>query len=216
MELVQRVTTILDSDPQAELVRELSLVRRAGAGDHSAQRDLVDTILNGVRTTVYCLAGNDRDADDFVQVSILEILGSAHTYRAESSLDAWAAKISVRTVMRQLKRRRWRAQFVVLEDTLEERCTDHASSISGEDLLGKRRLQSALLQALAGLKPKYQVALTLRLAQGYSVSEIAEITDTTFNTVRERLRVGRKKLHRLIVQHPQLCEWIDTQQERGI
>lgn len=189
---------------------DLALAGRVAAGDPCAEREWVERLLDGVRTLVYCLAGNDRDADDFVQLSILEILGSAGTFRAESSLQAWATKIAVRTTMRQLNKRRWRSQFVVLEPGFNEQALAHLSGADAEELLIKRRLQSSLLQALGTLKPKYQVALTLRLAQGYSVSEIADITDTTFNTVRERLRVGRQKLHRLIQMYPQLREWVET------
>lgn len=194
----------------ANIEHDLALAGRVAAGDPSAQREWVNRLLDGVRTTVYCLAGNDEDADDFVQLSILELLGSAKTFRAESSLNAWAAKIAVRTTMRQLHKRRWRSQFVVFEPGLVDQALDHLSGENAEELLTKRRLQISLLKVLGTLKPKYQVALILRLAQGYSVSEIAEITDTTLNTVRERLRVGRQKLHRLIQANPQLCEWVET------
>ena len=68
---------------------------------------------------------------------------------------------------------------------------------------------------LAGLKPKHRDALSLRLSLGYSVAEIAEITDTPFNTVRNRLRRGRKLLAGRIERDPLLAEWIGGNKEYG-
>lgn len=212
-----KTTISSPGDPKSEFGFESdrALAIRVAVGDMSAQRELVDHLLDGIRTTVFCLAGSDRDADDFVQLSVLEVLASAGTYRADSSLQAWATKITVRTTMRQLKKRSWRAQFVVLEPSAEEMGKIPVLFEDAEEALSTRRLQSSLLHAMAELKPNYRVSLMLRLAQGYSVAEIAEITDTTFNTVRERLRVGRKKLHRLIQKDPRLQEWVEANGKEG-
>ena len=62
-------------------------------------------------------------------------------------------------------------------------------------------------ELLAGLKPKHRIALTLKLALGYSVAEIAAITDAPINTVRNRLRRGRKLLHAAIEKDELLARW---------
>ena len=77
-----------------------------------------------------------------------------------------------------------------------------------EDTDGLKHYFELSYEYIGTLKPKYRVALTLRLALGYSVAEIADITDTPFNTVRERLRTGRKKLHRQMSKDPLLVDWL--------
>jgi len=135
-------------------------------------------------------------------------MSSLGTYRAESSLESWATKIAVRTTIRELKKKHWRMSLVGFD---HEGVLESASGLSletGEEALARDRVRLKVLKLLGKMKSKYRIALVLRLMLGHSVGEIAELTDTTFNTVRERLRVGRKQLHRLIERDPVLEEWL--------
>ena len=95
---------------------DLALARAAGRGEAQACRELAERLLRRVRLTVTYLAAGDRDADDLMQVSLIEILRVAGTYRGESSLERWADRIAVRTALRALKQRRRREQIVQLGD----------------------------------------------------------------------------------------------------
>ena len=173
-----------------------------------AERTLVGRLMAPVRRTVFYLSAADPDVDDFVQLSIIEIMNSLGTFRAESALESWATKIAVRTTIRELKKKQWRMKWVGFsQDGALERA-DLISQDTGEEAVARRRVRLRVLLLLGKMKSKYRVALILRLMLGHSVGEIAEITDVTFNTVRERLRVGRKQLHKLIERDPVLGEWI--------
>jgi RNA polymerase sigma-70 factor (ECF subfamily) len=82
--------------------------------------------------------------------------------------------------------------------------TQPTASVEQEAL--QRQLHRRLAAVCQRLKPKQRLAVVLRWMQGYSVQEISEITGARVNTVRGRLRNGKKELRRLILQDPVLKE----------
>ncbi len=180
----------------------------AASGYKSAQRQIVDRLLNRVRSTALYLAGGHHDAEDYAQMAIIEILKSAGSYRGESTLESWAQKITVRTVMRQIKKRRWRGQFMVVSEEYEGTTDD-----SAEMELSRRRALQRVALLFGDLKPGVRAVMTMKLVHGYSISEIAQMLDTNEHNVRYRLRVGRQKLRRRLKNDPVLREWIGEERQ---
>ena len=174
----------------------------AASGDPVAARRLADLLLDRVALTVRYLSGADSDADDYVQMAMMEILRSVGSFRGESSLETWAEKIAVRTTMRHLKHRRWRSQIVALDPA-----PDGVSLAVGAD---RRLAQSSLADRLAAivgtLTPERREVVTLRLVLGHSIEEISELTGAKINTVRDRLAVARRQLRSKIARDPLLRE----------
>jgi RNA polymerase sigma-70 factor (ECF subfamily) len=183
---------------------DLELAAAAAAGDEAARRVLAERLLNRVGTVVRCLAAGDRNADDYVQDSLVEILRSAGSFRGESALETWAERIAVRVTMRRLRKQTYREGIVSIDSSREAA----AEATSAEDALVRRRFWSRVETALAGLSPERRAALTLQLVLGYSVAEIAEATGSRVNTVRDRLAVGRRLLRRAVLDDPVLVELV--------
>jgi len=172
----------------------------AASGDLGARRRLADLLLDRVAITVRYLAGGDSDADDYVQTAMIEILRSVGSFRGESSLETWAEKITVRTTMRQLKHRRWRAQIVVLDPA-----PDGVSCAAGADRQAAQASLADRLTAIVGtLSPERREVVTLRLVLGHSIEEISVLTGAKINTVRDRLAVARRQLRSKIARDPVL------------
>ncbi|MFH2005151.1 MAG: sigma-70 family RNA polymerase sigma factor [bacterium] len=180
---------------------DYDLAQAVGRGDPRASRELAGRLLNRVRTTIHYLATGDRDADDLVQLSLVAILRSAGTYRGECSLERWGDRIAVRTALRHLKRRRWRERIVALEAEPPE------GAVHQEQAIQRRLLRERLGRLLAKLSPDRRVAVTLHWVHGYSVQEIAELTDAKLNTVRDRLRIAKKQLKDWLLKDPALRDW---------
>lgn len=180
---------------------DTDLARAAAEGNPAAKRALVERLVNRVRSTTRYLAGGHADAEDFAQLSFVEILQSAGSFRGESPLEAWADRITVRTTMRYVKQQRWRSQYLTYDS--EQQGTDHASA---EDDVDRQRVMRRMSELFGDLKPKQRAVVTMRLVMGYSIAEIAEATGANPNTVRYRLNTGRKKLRRRIRHDPQLSE----------
>ena len=186
--------------------QDRELARAAAAGDRQARRVLLDRLLDRVRITVSCLNGGAADTDDLVQVSLIQILRSIGSFRGVSRLETWADRIAVRTAMRLIKSRRRRPEVA-----LDRVSVDQADTGPGpEGELARRQISRRLAALLGRLSPERRSVVTLCLVHEYRVSEIAEITGAPLNTVRDRLRVGRKQLRKMIAGDPVLADWMET------
>ncbi len=192
----------------ADKKADVGTMSLAASGYKSAQRQIVDRLMNRVRSTALYLAAGHQDAEDYAQMAIMEILKSAGSYRGESTLESWAQKITVRTVMRQIKKRRWRGQFMVVSEEYEGTTDDSAET----DLSRRRALQRVAL-LFGDLKPGVRAVMAMKLVHGYSIVEIAQMLDTNEHNVRYRLRVGRQKLRRRLKNDPVLREWIGEERK---
>lgn len=139
------------------------------------------------------LAARSPDVDDMTQRALIEVLGSCASYRGESSLEAWADRITTRTVMRLIKKNRAsEAREQAVEDVPEYPAWSHDAEVPA-DVSDQRREMAALL---ARLPEERREAMVLKHVHGYSVEEIAEATKSKVNTVRDRLRVARAELRK--------------------
>ena len=85
----RRVSTRVQRDSD----RALALA--AAAHDAAARRRVVERLLDRVRTTVYYLAPAHPDADDMVQMALVEVLRGLGGFRGDARLETWADRINV-------------------------------------------------------------------------------------------------------------------------
>jgi len=186
---------------------DLALARAATQGDVAARRQVADRLLDRTRITVRCLVGPDPDADDIVQLCLIRVLRSLGTYEGRSRLEHWADRIVVRRALRLVQRARPRRRREV---QLEEPPEQGTAPGELEDRLTRQEIWRRLAHQLQRLTPERRVVVLLRLVHDHPVAEIAEITGAPLNTVRDRLRVGRKQLRKMIAGDPVLAEWMET------
>jgi len=192
---------------------DLELARAAAGGEAGARRAVAERLFDRVRHTTRYLAAGHPDAEDHAQVALVEILRSLGTYSGHASLEHWADTITVRTTMRAIKRRRRLRAWQILRGRenldREERLWAHGP----RDAFSEVHLRQHVATLLGKLNPERRAAVVLRLVHGYSVGEIAELTGVGYDTVRDRLRVGRKALRALVHKDPLLRAWAE---ERGL
>ncbi len=191
------------------------LARAAASGDPAAQRTVVRRLHGRVRSTVFYLTGGRGDWEDMVQDALVEILRSLRSFRGEASLESWADRITVRTAMRQLKRRHRHPEVAFSE--LEGRHSEESNegppvglARGPEDPDARPRRTEVRLRLgalLERLPPERRTAVVLRWVHGYSIQEIADMTGVRLNTARGRLRKGKKELRDLILSDPVLRNW---------
>lgn len=191
----ERPTRSLDHD----------LAQRAGAGDEAAQREVAGRLLPRVRTTVHYLAAGDRDADDLVQQSLVEVLRVVGTFRGDASLEYWADRVVVRTALRRIKQRRWRETIVRLDPE------EPGAAVAGQERSCERRdLRRRLAAHLEDLSAERRTAVVLHWVRGYTIPEIADLTDAKLNTVRGRLRDAKRQLKKQLMKDPVLRDWAES------
>jgi RNA polymerase sigma-70 factor (ECF subfamily) len=183
----------------------LELVSAAAAGDSNAQRLLVERLRRRVHSIALSILGSALDAEDTTQAILMEILSSAGTFRGESLLG-WADRIAARTAIRHARQRRMRSMQCEVRDDMEN-IGDTSSVPNFDQVLPKK-----MVEYLALLPETRRVAVVLRHVMDYSVDEVAEMTEVSPNTVKDRLLHGRAQLRRLIRRDLSLTRTTGSQQ----
>jgi RNA polymerase sigma-70 factor, ECF subfamily len=163
------------------------LVARAAAGDQHARRQLVDQLSRRVRGIALSILGNTADAEDAMQAIFIELIRSLGTFRG-GKLVSWADSIAVRTAVRHARQRRVRGARDASVDPEELAFEPRQATDDG--------VPRPILEYLAELPETRRVALVLRHVMGYSVEEIAGLTEVSPNTVKDRLVRAREQVRK--------------------
>ena len=125
-----------------------------------------------------CLLGNEKDAEDAVQETLLKYIQKAPRFENEIKEKAWLVTV-VTNQCRDMLRARIRHPKVELE------AIQHFS-MEKEEL--------GIMEALMKLPEKFKTVLLLHYVEEYKVEEIARIIGKTPSAVKMRLQKGRKLL----------------------
>jgi len=149
---------------------------------------LVESLLPAVRRTCASVLGaHHAELEDALQDCLLEILRALPNYRFQGDFLHYANKISLRVsllIKRRARDRRERFDTLTLvEETSVPPPSEHDRARQLRRVL--RRLPDAQVEALA-----------LHFVQGFSVDEAAKMTQVSPNTVKTRIRLGKRSVRR--------------------
>ncbi len=136
--------------------------------------------LRGFLLALCC--GNKGDADDLAQDALVKAYLSLAGYQDKGKFRSWLFKIAHNTFLNH------KASCRTMESIDEAR-----TFIGGNEADASFEHQDLYL-ALHTLPPKERSAITLYYMNGYSIKEIATITDTSEGAVKQQLSRGRDKL----------------------
>lgn len=173
-----------------QLTNDVSeLVSRALAGDAEARDEIVKQLSRRVRGIALSIQGNTAELDDATQTIFLELFKSLPSFQGENLLP-WADSIAVRTAMRHARSHRVR--------TARDASVDPEELTSEAAVPAEHGVPRAIIEYLGELPETRRVALVLRHVMGYSVEEIAELTEVSPNTVKDRLLQAREQLRKTL------------------
>jgi RNA polymerase sigma-70 factor (ECF subfamily) len=136
--------------------------------------------LRGFLLALCC--GKKDDADDLAQDALVKAYLSLAGYQNKGKFRSWLFKIAYNTFLSH------KASCRTMESIDEAR-----TLIGGTEADTSFEYQDLYL-ALRTLPPKERSAITLFYLNGYSIKEIATITDASEGAVKQQLSRGRDKL----------------------
>jgi RNA polymerase sigma-70 factor (ECF subfamily) len=142
-----------------------------------------------IYTVAYRLAGNEDDARDLVQETLLRVRTGLLTYRP-GSMEGWLSRITTNVFLDEMRRRR-RRPVDRLPDDAEPRLP---TSSGADDVLTAVTISGDVQAAITALPEDYRVAVVLADVVGLSYSEIGETLQVPIGTVRSRIHRGRSQL----------------------
>jgi RNA polymerase sigma-70 factor (ECF subfamily) len=138
-------------------------------------------------TVAYRLAGNDDDAQDLVQESLIRIRRGLERYEP-GSLQGWMARIVTNVFLDEMRRRKRRPTDALPDDPGSVLPTTAAAD---EVFTG---LSAEIQRALEELPEEFRVPVVLCDVSDLSYEQIAATTGVPIGTVRSRLHRGRRML----------------------
>lgn len=174
------------------------LVSCAQEGDQWAMDELIRRYRKKTYAMAFQMCSGDRhEAQDITQEIFLKAFRNIKTFRGQSSFYTWFYRIAVNTCLDQRKRsRRWKRIFsfwnpVKRENERTERnLEEHADPDHHQnplDVLTHSQLSIEIQTAMKKLPDHQRMALQLKLVQGMSIREIAQVMDLAEGTVKSHL-----------------------------
>ena len=149
----------------------------------------------------------DESLDDTVQECLIAIVRATPSFRNDSSFLTFALGVAWRTA---LARRRSTNRYKLALQNVSTWADTGPSASSAEatthDACVARHRSSAIQEVLAALPRAQRETLLMHYAESCTIVEIAETTNVPIETVRSRLRAGRKRLRQAIQSDTALKE----------
>ena len=163
-------------DRKAEAT-DVELIDRWKGGDSRAATQLVGRHSPALARFAVS-AGEREGVDELVQDTFVRAFASLDSFRGESSLRTWLFTIERRLMLdRRRAEKRSRATVPVQE-------TDSVSEYGALDGLIAEEAQERVRRSLDALSPTQREVFTLRVQQGLSYKEIAEVVGSTEGAAR--------------------------------
>ena len=147
---------------------------------------------------MHVMTGGRREGlDDLVQTAVEQVVKSLPSFEGRSSFSTWVYGICYRTWS---KERRWFRRWLRVFTLTEHGELPEQADLSAKtpELLEAEERLARLRAALERLSPKRRTVVVLHDLEGVPTNEIAEILALNANTVRSRLRDGRRDLAELL------------------
>ncbi len=171
------------------------LVEKARTGDERAFAAIVRKFEPMVANVVKGMLGNVAEADDVGQEVFIRFYHSLDRYRGDAALRTYLTRIAINLSLNELKKKK---RVVSLFTQKQEEAGYSDLSDEGRDA-EKRDTREVVEAALLKLEEGFRSVVVLRLIEGYSTKETAEILNLPMGTVLSRLSRAQKQLKEILM-----------------
>jgi RNA polymerase sigma-70 factor, ECF subfamily len=174
--------------------RDRELVMASLAGDKKAFGELVTCYRKMVARTVKGMLGDSVFAEDIGQEVFIKLYYSLPEFRGDSKLSTYIQKIAVNLTLNEIKRRK-RFFSLFVQKGNSEMYEVEVADCDSED---RKEAIDIVNKAMMALDPAFRIIVTMRMLQGYSTKETAELLDLPLGTVLSRLSRAQEQLRRIL------------------
>ena len=171
------------------------LIEQARRGDRAAYEQIVRRKVETVYRTARAILGNDADAEDATQDTLISAWRQIGSLRDADRFDAWLGRITVNACRMALRGRR-SGVVVDLADASETDLTD--SRTSGFEV--RTVSSNAFDRAFDRLPVAQRTILVLHHHEELPVAEVAARLGIPEGTVKSRLHAARTALDRSLAR----------------
>jgi RNA polymerase sigma-70 factor, ECF subfamily len=173
---------------------EFELVKSSLEGDKNAFGEIVTRYQGMVARTVKGMLGDSVYSEDIGQEVFIKLYYSLSEFRGEAKLSTYIQKIAVNLTLNEIKRRKRFFSMFSQKGNSEM----HEFEIADQDHEERKDAREIVGKALMRMEPKFRIILTMRMLQGYSTKETAEILNLPLGTVLSRLSRAQDQLRGIL------------------
>jgi RNA polymerase sigma-70 factor (ECF subfamily) len=181
------------ADPYS-LKDETDLVRASLDGDKSAFGEIVTRYQKMVARTVKGMIGDSAYAEDVGQEVFISLYNSLPEFRGEAKLSTYIQRIAINMTLNEIKRRK---RFITLF-TQKGNNEMYEYEVADYDTEERREASEIVSKALMKMDPRFRIVVIMRMLQGYSTKETAEILELPLGTVLSRLARAQEQLRNIL------------------
>ena len=172
-------------------IGERALRARLVAGEDAAYRDCYQRYAPKLMRLLMGILHNKARSEEILQDTFVAAFRSVKQFRGEVSISSWLARIATN-----------RAYNVIRDESRQKRTAPPPGDVAVsrfEPQVEGRDLARKVIGILDQMDPSKKLALLLQ-AEGYSVAEIAQISDEPRGTILARLSRSRAELSLRMVE----------------
>jgi RNA polymerase sigma-70 factor (ECF subfamily) len=177
---------------------DAELVARALDRDEAAIRSIMQSNNRRLYRLARGILRNDSEAEDVVQETYVRAFTHLESFRGDSSLATWLARIAMNEALGRLRRRRPSVDLDTLAPgVIEAQIIQFPLSGASEDpekSMAQREIQRVVEHAIDELPEAFRIVFVTRVLEGMNVEETAEILKLKPETVKTRLHRARAML----------------------
>lgn len=181
---------------------DLQLVEQARNGDHQAFKMLVTRYRQRVATAVIGMLGHCPEAEDVGQETFVRFYRALQSYRGDAGVGTYLTRIAINLSLNELKKRKKRPMFSLFSTPHNKQNEDddeyEMPIADANETPEKYEARELVQKALQQLEPKFRSVVLLRLIEGYSTQETADLLQIPLGTVLSRLARAQEKLKELL------------------
>jgi RNA polymerase sigma-70 factor (ECF subfamily) len=168
---------MIEAEREDDASLDRTLIERWRSGDQRAATAIVQRHAQALARFAARLGMTD-EIDEVVQDTFVRAFAALDGFRSESSLRTWLFTIERRLVIDRRRAGRRRATDVEVED-------NHASTgYDALDVLVADESSRRMMEAIKSLTRMQREVFTLRVQEGRSYKDIAEVLDTSEGAAR--------------------------------
>ncbi len=147
-----------------------------------------------VARTVKSMIGDSVFSEDIGQEVFIKLFYSLSDFRGEAKLSTYIQKIAINLTLNEIKRRK---RFF---STFSQKGNNEMYELEVADYETEERKEAKELvdKALMSMNPKFRIVVAMRMLQGYSTKETAEILDLPLGTVLSRLSRAQEQMKNIL------------------
>lgn len=178
------------------------LIQKISSGDTRAFTMIIKKTERLVAQIVFKMIRGSEERKDIAQDVYLKVFKSLSSFKFQSKLSTWIAKITYNTCLKYLEKHK--QQFFPYENLETDLYSGNEAAVQSTDDVESSIFQDELSEILKAeieaLPPLYKTLITLYHNEELSYSEIAQITELPEGTVKNYLFRARRALKENLLQ----------------